>query len=300
MPGSRNTPRQIISASRRTDIPAFYMDWFMDGLNRGSFDVANPYTQRLTTIPVDPSNTHTLVFWSKNFGPFIAGGYGERLTRMGYHLFFNFTINSTDSILEPHVPDLNQRLDQLRHLADHFNPQAVTWRFDPICHYRGAQGRETNNLADFERIADGAAASGIRRCITSFVDLYPKVLSRPCPSEPGCGLFDPPMQQKKDVIHWMETRLSPLGINLFLCCEHDLLEQLPAESSVGAAACIPYDVLIRLFGSGISRAKDSGQRKSKGCGCVKSRDIGSYRLQPCFHNCLFCYANPRAPRKEGR
>lgn len=271
------------------------MDWFMDRLTRGYFDVENPYTRRLSTVPVSPDNTHTLVFWSKNVGPFIDGGYGPRLADMGYHLFFNVTLNSEDPILEPHVPPLNQRLDQLRQLADQNDPRAIIWRFDPICHYRDAHGRTKNNLGDAERIADHAGAAGIRRCVTSFADLYPKVLARARKSGPVCQWIDPDPDQKIAIILWLETLLAERGIDLFLCCEEDLVDRLPDHSRVRASACIPSDLLIALFGTGISRAKDSGQRKSKGCGCGRSRDIGSYRLQPCFHDCLFCYANPRDP-----
>lgn len=295
MAGSRIKHKQVISASRRTDIPAFYMDWFMDSLNRGYFEVENPYTRSISQVAVHPDNTHTLVFWSKNFGPFLRGNYGEKLLKKGYHLFFNFTLNSTDAILEPHVPVLYERLSQLRTLAQRFGPRAITWRFDPICHYRGNESPEKNNLSDFKTIALEASACGIKRCISSFVDLYSKVLSRTSPAIPGFSLIDVPMQRRVDLIVSMEQHLSPLGIRLSLCCEKELLDQLPPQCNVGPAACIPNDELIELYGPGISLAKDGGQRKAQGCGCSKSKDIGSYRFQPCYHDCLFCYANPKSP-----
>ncbi|MBU1169286.1 MAG: DUF1848 domain-containing protein [Proteobacteria bacterium] len=296
MPGSGSRTKQVISASRRTDIPAFYMDWFMESLSRGFFEVENPYSRTLLTIPVNPDNTHTLVFWSKNFGPFIQGGYGEKLTSMGYHLFFNFTINSDHPILEPHVPELSQRLKQLTFLCDRFDSKAITWRFDPICHYQVDKGREQNNLSDVQEIAEHAARAGIGRCVTSFVDLYTKVLAR---TGPDFSLVDIPRERKINLILSMENLLLPLGIRLFLCCEKEILMHLPKNSTVAKAACIPSQDLIKLFGQGISRAQDRGQRKNQGCGCGLSRDIGSYRFHPCYHNCLFCYANPREPRGYG-
>ncbi|GAB6096933.1 DUF1848 domain-containing protein [Desulfatiferula olefinivorans] len=271
------------------------MDWFMDSLARGGFEVENPFTHRLNTVPVTPANTHSLVFWSKNIGPFLDGGYGPRLEAMGYHLFFNITLNSEDRLLEPHVPPLARRLDQLRRLADDHDPRSVTWRFDPICHYRDAQGRTKNNLGDVRHIADQAAGAGISRCITSFADLYPKVLTRAGKDRPIRQWIDPPFEQKMDIILTMEAFLAERAIDLFLCCEQDLVDRLPAGSRVRASACIPGDLLTDLFGGTVSRAADSGQRKSQGCRCVRSRDIGSYRRQPCFHDCLFCYANPRDP-----
>ena len=66
--------------------------------------------------------------------------YGEQLLKQGYHLFFNFTINSDNTDLEPNVPPLNERLDQLEHLCQRFGSDAVNWRFDPICFFKTGQG----------------------------------------------------------------------------------------------------------------------------------------------------------------
>lgn len=294
MPGRKQNAKQVISASRRTDIPAFYMDWFMENMDRGYFDVENPYNRKRFRVTVNPQNTHTLVFWSKNFGPFLRGGYGEALKDQGYHLFFNFTVNSSEPLLEPHVPGMDDKLAQLRELARRFDPRAVSWRFDPICHFRDARGQLKDNLSDFSLIAGEAAKAGITRCITSFVDLYPKVTSR-TPSGSPLVFTDISLEKKTDIIRLIAARLSLLGIRLELCCEKDLLARVPLVSPVRGASCIPNDDLIRLYGEGISRARDKGQRAAKGCGCGVSRDIGSYRLQPCFHNCLFCYANPARP-----
>ena len=149
----------VLSASRRTDIPAFYMPWFMEGIEKGWFEVKNPYTGKIRTVPATPMDVHTIVFWSKDFGPFLSKGYGELLEKKGYHLFFNFTLNSASPDLEPGVPLLEERLKQLRELALRFSPESILWRFDPICLYRTEAG-DKNNLGDFEQIA--TAACGLR------------------------------------------------------------------------------------------------------------------------------------------
>ena len=102
------------------------------------------------------------------------------------------------------------------------------------------------------------------------------------------------MDQKIDVIAELFHVLEPLGIALHLCCEPAVLKALPPNISVYGAECIPNQRLTKLFGPGISPAKDSGQRISAGCNCGLSRDIGSYSLHACRHNCLYCYANPAA------
>lgn len=288
--------KKVLSASRRTDIPAFYMDWFMEQLRLGRFHVENPYSRQMSTVPVSPENTDTLVFWSKDFHGFLAGGYGETLMNMGYHLFFNFTVNSENRTLEPHVPALGEKLRQLAGLSSRFGPETVTWRFDPICHYTVDQTPH-DNLSDFTTIAAQASASGITRCVTSFVDLYGKVLGRG-KKIPGFSFVQIPLDTKRQIVLGLQNTLKPLGIDLFLCCERELFDTLPLGSGIHESACIPNPLLQRLSGSSLSQAKDSGQRKAKGCGCYVSRDIGSYRLQPCRHNCLFCYANPCAPEAD--
>ena len=286
----------VISASRRTDIPAFYMPWFMEQISKGFFEVVNPFNQRVSVIQATPDDVHSIVFWSKDFGRFIDKGYGRQLLKLGYHLFFNFTINSDSPDLEPGVPPLNERLGQLEQLGKHYGPNAVNWRFDPICLYRKGRGRRCDNLNQFPDIADKAAGWGISRCITSFMDHYPKIRRR-LSSRPGFEFIDPPLSEKVKTILEMEARLAALNIQLFTCCEKDLIQALPATSSVTHSSCIPNDLLMELYPGRLSLKKDTGQRAKAGCGCKVSVDIGSYRLQPCYHNCLFCYANPTSGSK---
>jgi len=286
----------VISASRRTDIPAFYMPWFMEQISKGFFEVVNPFNQRVSVVPATVNKVHTIVFWSKNFGPFIDKGYGRQLLKLGYHPFFNFTINSESPDLEPYVPPLNERLGQLEYLSKHYGSDAVNWRFDPICFYKTGQGALQSNLNDLSAIAENAAKWKISRCITSFMDHYPKIRRR-LSSRPGFEFVDPPLPEKVKTILDMETRLAALNIRLFTCCEKDLIEALPATSSVTHSSCIPNDLLMELYSGHLSLRKDTGQRVKAGCGCKVSVDIGSYRQQPCYHNCLFCYANPTSPQR---
>lgn len=289
------TPDIVLSASRRTDIPAFYMDWFMDRMADGLFEVRNPFNGRIRRVIATADTVHTIVFWSKNFGPFIEGGYGQRLRQMGMHLFFNFTVNTVSEVLEPQVPPLSERLFQMETLARYFSPESITWRFDPICRYRTADGKQEDNLKDFVYIAERLARLGIRRCITSFMDLYPKVKKR-AGKGPGITFLPIALEAQREIILGMKRRLAPLGVALSTCCEKELRGILPSGAGIGAAACISTDRLMRLFGGRLSRQRDAGQRRGAGCGCQVSVDIGDYREQPCFHNCLYCYANPVGAR----
>ena len=281
----------VISASRRTDIPAFYMTWFMERIEKKFFEKINPFNQKKSVVHATPDHVHTIVFWSKNFKPFLLGRFGEKLQKMGYHLFFNFTINSDSSLLEPNVPQLSERLDQLKELCSRFDPRTIYWRFDPVCYYREQSGRANNNLGDFSLISNHAAETGIGRCVTSFMDHYPKIKRRVSPLS-GVSFIDPAVDKKIEVLGCMEKELAEKKIHLYVCCEKELMGALPGSSSIRGSSCIPSDYLVALFGGTLSLAKDPGQRIKDGCGCRVSIDVGGYQQHPCFHNCLFCYANP--------
>ncbi len=288
----------ILSASRRTDIPAFYLDWFMAGIRNGGFEVENPYNRRRRWVPARPHEVHSIVLWSKNFDAFLRRNIGAKLARRGYHLFFNFTVNADDPVLEPHVPALDVRLQQLEALVQRFGPQTLVWRFDPICFYRRSPSSpQENNLEPLARIAAAAARLGIRHCITSFVDLYPKVRRRA--RRLGIIFEAPGLPDKLAVLKRMAATLNDYGIALATCCEADILEHLGADGGVRPGACIPGDRLARLYGPHFKRGRDRGQRIGAGCGCNLAVDIGSYSRQPCYHDCLFCYARPQAPRQRG-
>ena len=263
----------------------------MNGIHNGFFEVLNPYNRKVSKVPATPETVHTIVFWSKNFGPFLSGNYGERLMEMGYHLYFSFTVNSDNPKLEPNVPSLTDRLEQLKELCSRFNPAWIDWRFDPICFYEDENGKTHDNLTDFSRIAETASQIGIHRCITSFLDLYKKVQNR-VRRKPDISFVDPSLDRKSEIILDMAGTLMKKGVRLYLCCEKELLDYLPPRSGVKQSACIPNHRLKELFGGGISLERDKGQRVKSGCGCRVSVDIGSYPLHPCYHNCLFCYANP--------
>ena len=291
----------VLSVSRRTDIPAFYLDWFMQGIEEGFFEVRNPYSGQTRTVDASVDAVHTIVFWSKNFGPFLESDVGDRLIRTGYHLYFHFTINSESALLEPNLPPLEERLEQLSLLCERFDGRSVAWRFDPVCFYRVEGSPLQNNLADFPQIADAAHAAGVNRCITSFMDQYRKISRRlSCLKKEGTTVPEPvdaDGETRKRVIERMAALLEKKGIGLELCCENALLPELGENSNVKPSACISGALFETLFGGRPDRRRDRGQRSGQGCMCTRSVDIGSYRDHPCLHNCLFCYANPQIDRE---
>lgn len=274
------------------------MDWFMDHINSGFFNVKNPFTKTIKKIDVSRDSIHSIVFWSKNYNEFIKARAGEKLIQLGFNIYFNFTINSESSLLEPLLPPLSKRLEQLNKLACLFGPEKISWRFDPICFYgTNDSGPIKNNLSDFPLIVQKASKLGIKKCVTSFFDNYSKVQKRLeylyKKNHQAVFFTDPPMDKKKLVIHQMEKHLASAGISLHLCCEKKIFSTLDADTMVRQNSCVDGKFLKKLFKGNPEIKKDYGQRSKKGCNCTKSIDIGSYDAHPCFHNCLFCYANPK-------
>ena len=285
----RPKPKQIISASRRTDIPGCYPQWFMEGIQKGSFQVTNPFNQQTRTVDVSPELTHSIVFWSKNYGPFLDLNAHSILKEMGYHLFFNFTLNSPQPILEPRVPPLEERFAQARILCKDIGANALSWRFDPICFFQDAAGNQKNNLSAFKTIADTMGEMGVSSCVTSFYAPYKKVETRinKYPPDQKIRFTQLEIQERIDLIQGMAEYLKLRGIQLHLCTQGELephLEGIPAN------ACVDGKKLKALYGGNPETRRDYGQRSKAGCRCTRSVDIGSYKEHPCAHNCLFCYA----------
>jgi len=261
----------------------------MDSIHKRYFSLENPYSGKKSICPSGPEHVHSLVFWSKNYDLFLKKGYGDILVKMGYNLFFNFTLNSESPVLEPGIPSLDNRLNQIKKMCSIFNPDSINWRFDPICFYH-MNHSEHHNLKDFNKILQVISSCGIKRCITSFTDMYTKVKKR-C-VENNMEMTELDTTRKVNILQRMENRLIQKKIGLFTCCESNILKDLPETSTIKPSSCISADILSCLYGGQVSRAKDQGQRKNKGCGCSISVDIGSYKQHPCYHNCLYCYARP--------
>jgi len=286
---------KILSASRRTDIPGWYTPWFLAQITKGCFTIQNPYNKTSKQVDARPESVHSIVFWSKNFGPFQDLYADQILKDMGYHLYFNFTINSRNAWLEPNLPGLSERLKQARRLCKKFGPEKLSWRFDPICFYTLDNKEIENNLGDFTMIADAMAEMGISRCVTSFYDGYTKIKARvsylSSLGNPTVCFVDPTIEKKQQVIQRMAAYLEQKNIDLLLCCETSVFQTLGKGSHVKQNACIDGKLLKCLYGGTPETGKDYGQRSKLGCQCTKSIDIGGYSDHPCYHNCLFCYAN---------
>lgn len=265
----------VISASRRTDMPACFLDRLVGFVRQGYAEVTNPWSGRASRVELAPETVHTLVLWSKDFGPFLRRPREFR----AYRLYFLFTVNDMPE-LEPSLPPLARRLDQVRELAERYGPERIGWRFDPVIFRAGGP---VEPVETFLRIGENMARHGVRRSIFSFLDLYGKVKVRN--ERFSLGIVDPPGGVKREYAASLSSAAKGLGMWLESCSE-----TLGALMGITPSACINGALLSRLAGAPAPLGKDPGQRTA--CNCTESRDIGSYSAMPCPHGCLYCYANP--------
>ncbi len=270
---------QVISASRRTDIPAFYSDWFIGRLRAGSALVRQPYSGRYSTVSLKPEDVAAVVFWSKNYTPLLP--HLERIEGTTRNLFFHFTITANRE-MEPNVPDQGEAIRDYLFLSRRYSSGQIVWRFDPIC--------ITDKLSyevHEERFAHCAEKLRVatNRCIVSFVHPYKKVLSHmgKLGQDRLIGLSE---EKKREYALRLAARAKSYGIRLFACCNDYLL-----TDKMGKAACIDGRLLSDIFRTQL----DTRPASTRGeCACTKSVDIGAY--DTCAHGCIYCYANSNQDR----
>ena len=270
----------IVSASRRTDIPAFYMEWMLARLRAGFALVRNPMNPaQVRRVGLTPEEADCIVFWSKNPAPLLAR-IGE-LESFGIPFGINFTLNAYRADFEPRLPPVETRLDTFRALAGRIGRRKMTWRYDPILFT--PEYDETFHIDRFGRLAQ-ALAGHTERCIVSFLDFYARTVRNTA----GKSVCDPPPKDRNRLAAELARIGREYGIEVEACAESGLC--LPA------GACIGSSWVRAICGRGIDERKDPGQRPL--CNCVRSADIGSVNC--CPHGCLYCYANrtPGSARKN--
>ena len=264
------SPPVIISASRRTDIPAFFPEWFSSCLAAGSAEYRNPYSGRPAAVSLRKDDVAAFVFWTRNPLPFLPAI--DRLEREGYRSVFQFTLTGYPRELEPSVPRFEEAVVAFRRLTERVGPSRVLWRFDPLL-----PGEPPEALAArFDRVS--AALCGLTaRCTLSIAHPYRKSLR----ATKGCReIWEPSERFHESVTRAAETGRAR-GFDVRSCCT-----PLLRDWGIRPAACVDGDYLRGLWPGEDISVFPSPVRP--GCLCSVSRDIGSYRT--CRHGCVYCYA----------
>lgn len=275
---------EIISCSRRTDVPAFYYPWLQESLKNKYVVVRNPYNKSSSIVDLSPERVHSICLWSKNY----ANVLREPGFLSQYNLYFQFTITGYSKLLETNVIDTNVAVRQMEKLCDMYSPQQMNWRFDPII--LNMEGErvptpeciEKARLKMFESLCRDVSSFGIKRCTISFLSLYKRAEQRL--KKGKLNYILPSQELQKEIVKQMVEIADKYGITLYTCA-NPIIEGV---QGVRKGHCIDGAYMEELFGKRASRAKDTGQRME--CGCTKSRDIGGYGEQICRHGCQYCYA----------
>lgn len=275
----------IVSASRRTDIPAFYTEWFMRRIAAGYCLVPNPLNPRqVSRVSLAAEDTAAVCFWTRHAAPLLPR-LAELDTR-GFRYFFLYTLLDYPRVLDSNLPRLEERIAAFAALSDRVGPDRVIWRYDPIV--LSSRTDAAFHCGAFKRLA--AALSGrTRRCIISLMDVYRKLGPRLRElAEEGVSLYEWDQGRFGDMIRGMVEAAGERGIALTGCSEK---ADLPALG-VPPGGCIDAGYIGRVLGANVSRRKDPSQRER--CRCAISRDIGMY--DTCPFGCRYCYATSSLAR----
>jgi len=269
----------IISASRRTDIPAFYTKWFMNRVRAGYCLVPNPFNpNQVSNISLEHENVDLFVFWTRNPKPLFP--HLKELDARGYSYYFLFTLMDNPRILDPKSPSPEISLDTFRKLSDQIGPEKIIWRYDPIV---------LSNFTDiefhkktFDHIA-GSLRGYTFRCIISFVDIYRKIEGRIKKlNDAGFFLNEWNDMNLSELLNFLVRIAGNNGIEIRSCASKIDL----AGFGIPAGKCIDDDYITKTFGKNLELTKDPYQRKY--CNCVSTKDIGMY--DSCLYGCMYCYA----------
>lgn len=264
----------IISASRRTDIPAFYSEWFFNRIKDGYVLVRNPMNiHQVSRISLSPDVVDCIVFWTKNPKPMMS-----RLDELkGYNYYFQFTLNSYSTDVEPNVPSKGKDiLNTFFELSDMVGPERIIWRYDPIIVTE--KYSIEYHATYFEKLAQ-ALSGKFGRCVISFVDEYKKNAK----NFRDNGLKELERIQMADIAQRFSEIAKRYSFKIYTCAEQIDLSDYGIEHN----SCIDKELIESLVGAKLKVQKDKTQRDE--CGCVDSIDIGSYNT--CTHGCKYCYAN---------
>lgn len=264
----------IISASRRTDIPSYYSEWFFNRIKEGYVCVRNPMNiHQIGKISLSPDVVDGIVFWTKNPTPML-----NRLDEISqYNYYFQFTVNAYSTDIETNVPPKNDIIiPTFQTLSKQIGKEKVIWRYDPILF--NEKYTLQYHLKYFKMIAD-KLADYTEKCTLSFIDFYKNIQK----NMSSLQAISPSLEQQEEIIGAFSEIAKEHGIYIDTCAEKMNFDKFGVEH----AHCIDRERLERIGNYKLNIDKDKNQRDE--CGCVSSIDIGSYNT--CKNGCLYCYAN---------
>lgn len=264
----------ILSVSRRTDIPNYYADWFINRIKEGFLYVKNPMNpHQVSRIDLSPETVDCIVFWTKN--PANMLGHIEKLQDYAY--YFQFTLTGYGKDIEPGLPDKRTELIPVfRELSDRVGKKRVVWRYDPI--FVNSRYTQEYHIKAFEEICDSLVGY-TERVVISFLDIYAKTRR----NMSGIPVGEPADDECVRFAGKLAAIAQSHGMLITSCAEQiDLL-----EAGIVHGSCIDRQLIEEILGCSLGGKKDRNQRKE--CGCLESVEVGAY--DTCLSGCKYCYAN---------
>lgn len=264
----------IVSASRRTDIPCYYSEWFYNRIKEGFLYVRNPMNfHQVSRIDLSPHIVDCIVFWTKNPKPMMS-----RLEELDeYKYYFQFTLTGYGRDIELFVPHKkNEMIPVFQKLSHQIGSSRVIWRYDPILF--NEIYTEEYHIKAFGQIAR-ALKGYTKKCVISFVDIYLKNKR----NMTALKVYE----KESAKLEAFAAKLSEIshqnGIRIASCAEKIDLAKYGIEHN----CCIDKSLIEEITGYKIQSFKDKNQRIE--CGCMESVEIGAY--DTCQNGCKYCYAN---------
>ena len=275
--------KTVISASRRTDIPAFYLDWFIDKIQKGFIETINPFNpKQIRRVSLSPRDVQWIVFWSRDYRRFL----NKRAAFKNFNLFFHFTILPKSDFEKAGI-NVSSAIEQIKQLSGLYNADRIIWRYDPLVYWIENNRLQSNHhIEKFEELCFKISNAGLKRCYFSFVHPYKKFTERMRDKFPDREIVNPEGEEKIKILHEMQKTAKKYNIQLYACSNSDLLT-IPG---IEKGHCIDGTLLNKLSDRKIVSEAKAPSRPD--CGCTKSIDIGNYTQHPCHFGCIYCYANP--------
>ena len=263
----------ILSASRRTDIPALYPDWLLTRLAAGEVLVPNPYnSKRVTRLLFSPQTVDCIVFWTKNAAPLLPRL--PQLDALGYgNYYFLFTLTPYDGKIECALPPKAEIEQDFLRLGAQIGASRLVWRYDPI--FVDDFHTVEWHLTQFRRLCE-TLHPATSSCIISFLQPYRHIQKT---------FRAVTAAEAQAIAASLAAIAAPFGIRLFTCAQEADFSAYGIEH----AACIDKARIEAITGYPLDIKADSNQRPS--CGCVQSVDMGVY--DSCVNGCRYCYAVTR-------
>lgn len=261
----------IISASRRTDIPCYYSEWFLKRLQAGYVLTRNPMNHsQVSRVSLSKDIVDCIVFWTKD-----ATNIMDKLKyieELGHKFCFQYTITPYGHDIEQNLRSKEQIIKNFQFLSSMLSKHRVLWRYDPIIineKYTIGYHKE-----HFEQMCADLFPY-TERVIISFVDIYAKIRLK--------GIQEIPLEKIESLSESFGNTARKYNLIIQSCCEHYDLTRF----NIYQGGCIDLSVIEKVCGYRLNLKLDKGQRKN--CHCIESIDIGAYNT--CLNGCLYCYAN---------